>query len=185
MNKLHQRDIENEILELLKQKDFLPIKKIAEQLNITQSLCNTCIKELVEQEKLIKIPAKNSGQLYYAVHKGGITAEEFNNLRDVIVKDTVDVKDAYEELSEEIEKIGDSVNGLYANMISIISIFVAIFALIIVNANIAFKLTQENKQDIFIGIIITNIFVVVCIIALLVSVKFIIINPILRRKKRS
>lgn len=182
MSDLHQRDIENEILELLEQKGSLTIRQIAEQLNIAQSTCTMRLKKLGEEGKLLQISAKNSGKTYYALSKGGFTAEEHDNLRDVIVKENIDTKDAYEVLSEKIEKIDNNVNGLYANMISIISILVAIFALITVNANIAFELTQENLQGVFVGIIAINVFVVICIIALLICVKLIIINPMLGKK---
>lgn len=184
MSDLYQRNIKNEILELLEQKGPLTIQQIAEQLDVLKSMCKTCVNNLVEEEKLFRIQAKNSGRMYYALCKGGYTAEEYKNLRDVIVEENVDAKDAYEELSEKIQKIDNNVNGFYANMISIISIFAAIFALITVNANIAFELTKENLQGVFVGIMVINLFVVACIIALLVCVRFIIINPILGKKKQ-
>ena len=63
-------------------------------------------------------------------------------------------------------------------MISIISVFVAIFALITVNANISFKLTTYNMNEVFWGIIVVNIFVMLCIIALLLAVRLLIINKL-------
>ncbi|HIW82639.1 MAG TPA: winged helix-turn-helix domain-containing protein [Candidatus Acetatifactor stercoripullorum] len=187
MSDLHQRDIENEILDILEEKGPLTTRQIVEQLNIAQSTCEMRLRKFVEEGKLLRISAKNSGKIYFALSKGGFTAEEYDNLRDVIVKDTVDTKDAYEVLSEKIARIDDNVNGLFANMISIISILVAIFALITVNANIAFELTQENLQGVFVGIIAINVFVVICIVVLLICVKLIIINPMLgkKRKKKS
>ena len=99
-------------------------------------------------------------------------------------KDTIDARDSYEDLSNDMAKMKENVNGLYANLISIIAVFVAIFALITVNANIAFELTKENMCDVFRGIIAVNIFVVVCIIALLIATRLIIINPIINGKKK-
>lgn len=101
-----------------------------------------------------------------------------------IAKETVEVKDTYEELEKKYEKINKNVNGIYANIISIISIFVAIFALITVNANIAFKLTEENMANVFKSIITINIFVVICIIVLLLIVRFVIIEPLLNGTKK-
>lgn len=87
-------------------------------------------------------------------------------------------------MEEKYDEVSKNVNGLYANIISIISVFVAIFALITVNANITFKLTQENVYDVFWGIIEVNIFVVICIVILLVVTRVLIINPLLGKNKK-
>ena len=73
---------------------------------------------------------------------------------------------------------------MYQNIISIISVFVAIFALITVNANITFELTKQNMCDVFWGIIVVNVFVVICIMILLVATRIFIINPLLGKGKK-
>ena len=62
-------------------------------------------------------------------------------------------------------------------------IFVAVFAFIAVNSNITFELTQSNQSNIFWGIVVINIFVAVCIIALLFTLKFFIIRPLKKRRR--
>ena len=52
----------------------------------------------------------------------------------------------YHDLYTRVEDISQNVNALYVNIISLMSVFVAIFALITVNANIAFELTTENTD---------------------------------------
>ena len=101
-----------------------------------------------------------------------------------IAKETVNVKDAYEDLKEKYDEVNKNVNGLYANIISVISVFVAIFALITVNANITFELTTKNMYDVFWGIVKINIFVVICIIVLLGATRILIINPLLGKNRK-
>lgn len=160
--------------------------------NIDRALGELEVGNLVE--KIIP-KNKNSNRIYYALKRNsfnGIDKKNVSNnekavnavyaVKSAIVQETVDVKDGYEDLSEKIERVDKNVNGLYANTISIMSIFVAIFALITVNANIVFKLTKEDMQAVFLGIIAINVFVVICILALLMGVRRIIINPLIGKK---
>lgn len=89
----------------------------------------------------------------------------------------------YHDLYTRVEDISQNVNALYVNIISLMSVFVAIFALITVNANIAFELTTENMADVFWGIIKINIFVILCILVLLWGTRKILIEPLLNNKK--
>lgn len=67
-------------------------------------------------------------------------------------------------------------------MISIMSVFVAIFALIVINANaIAGTISEDAKIcDALLKLAVLNIPVVLCIIALLVGVRFIILRDFKR-----
>lgn len=182
MDNLHQKNIDEEILALLEEKVSLSIRQIVEELNISGAICSIRLKKLVDDKKIIEVQAKNSGKKYYFLSKK-LTCEELDNLHDVFFKDVVDTKDIYEELNVKIERVDNNVNSIYANIISIMSIFVAIFALITINANIAFELTQENICYVFYGIIGINIFVVICIIAMLVGIRVILINTLLGKRK--
>lgn len=140
------------------------------------------MNKLCEEGKIDKVQA-SSGRMYYMLNRK-TTYEDLSNIHVEIAKDTIDAKDSYEDLIHEMALISENVNGIYANIISIISVFVAIFALITVNANIAFELTKDNMCDVFWGIIAVNIIVVVCIIALLVATRLIIVNPLIKGKKK-
>ena len=80
------------------------------------------------------------------------------------------------EVTDQVASTIKDIRKLYADLIGIISIFVAIFALITVNVNISFKLTTYNMNEIFTGIMIMNAVVVICIVALLIAVRLLIIN---------
>lgn len=152
------------------------------------------LDELMAGEKVKKITPENSntGRVYYTVRgeKTAISDEnektnldnEETRVKAVVDQVIVNAKDYYEDLTVKIEGIDKYVNGIYVNIISMMAIFVAIFALITVNANIVFTLTEENAKNVFYGIIAMNIFVVICIIVLLFGVKFIIIKPLLDKK---
>ena len=89
-----------------------------------------------------------------------------------------DLKMQQDIVEKQVKSAVMDIKKLYADLIGIVSIFVAIFALITVNANIAFKLTTTNMNEIFWGIIVMNVFVVLCIIALLGAVRKLIIDKL-------
>ncbi len=179
-------DIDKRIEEIVREKGPITLVNICKELDldIAISSIRISLNRLVEEGQISKLEAKNSGNIYYYAPRGA-TFSDVSNMHKEIAKETVEVKDTYEELEKKYEKINKSVNGIYANIISIISIFVGIFALITVNANIVFKLTEENMENVFIGIIAINIFVVICIIALLLMVRFVIIEPLLNGTKKN
>ena len=89
-----------------------------------------------------------------------------------------DLKMQQDIVEKQVKSAVMDIKKLYADLIGIVSIFVAIFALITVNANIAFKLTTANMNEIFWEIIVMNVFVVLCIIALLGAVRKLIIDKL-------
>lgn len=177
------KSIEEKILDLLNEKSPMPLKEIANVAGVSYATCARVLAKLCQEDKIVEIQGSTSRKMYYIPNRQA-TYEDISNMHIEMAKDTVDAKDSYEDLSKEMTAMRENINGLYANLISIISVFVAIFALITVNANIAFKLTKENMCGVFSGIIAANIFVVVCIIALLVATRLIIINPIIKGKKK-
>ncbi|WP_448861675.1 winged helix-turn-helix transcriptional regulator [Dorea sp.] len=170
-----------QIENLLKESGPLTQKQIAEALNITAGSCVIGVKKLIEEGKVTQV-SSHSKRMYYFINKEA-TYKDVSNMHNEIAKETVNAKDTYEDLKEKYDEVNKNVNGLYANIISIIAVFVAIFALITVNANITFNLTTQNMCDVFWGIVKINIFVVICIIAMLGATRIIIINPLIKEKK--
>lgn len=173
--------LEQKILQFLQEtKEPKAYKEIAQTLGYSLTSVKTALMKLVDEQKVFKI--ETTRNIYYSIVKKA-TWEDVSNMHNEIVRETVMTKDSYADLREDIEKIGNNVNGIYANIISIMAVFVAVFALITVNANITFKLTQNNMCHVFWGIVVINIVVVICIIALLLGVRIIIINPLLGKIK--
>lgn len=174
-------DIKEKIIKFLKESDEpRTSSEIAEALSIKTGLIRKNLKQLFEEEKIYKI--KGPYNIYYMFEREVIT-ENLTSVHDEVLEEIVKVKDNCRKLADDIEQIRENVNNIYINIISIISIFVAIFTLITVNANIVIEITKENMANIFWGIILINIFVVACIIALLLVTRFVIIKPIIKGKK--
>ena len=177
------RDIGEEIQQLLKISPAMTSTNISEQLGISRATCIICLNDLIDKKIVYSFKTKNGEKTYYSIEED-TTVNDWENIRKVVKEETVNAKDTYDDLEEKYDEVSKNINGLYANIISIISVFVAIFALITVNANITFKLTQENMYDVFWGIIEVNIFVVICIVILLVVTRVLIINPLLGKNKK-
>lgn len=186
---MEEKRLNDRIIDFLENSPSpMTLESISDEFLITQSRAKRSLDELRAGGKIIEyIPQnKNSGRKYYTVKVekiGNIAETVANDIEKAVVQETVNVRDDYKDLSEKIEIIDKNVNGIYANIISIMSIFVAIFALITVNANIAFELTQQNLYDVFWGIVKINVFVVICITVLLLAVRIIIINPLIGKKR--
>lgn len=177
-----RKNMLEEIEELLNESGPLTQKQIADTLNISVASCRINLQKLVDEGKVTQLSSQNNRRLYYFINKAA-TYKDVANMHSEIAKETVNAKDTYEDLKEKYDEVNKNVNGLYANIISIIAVFVAIFALITVNANITFKLTTENMYDVFWGIVKINVFVVICIIAMLGATRILIINPLIKEKK--
>ena len=161
----------------------MTITNISEELGITKATCLTCLNDLIDKKIVYSFKTKNGRKTYYSIEEH-TTVNDIENMRKVVKEETVNAKDAYDDLEEKYNEVNKNINGLYANIISIISVFVAIFALITVNANITFTLTTQNMYDVFWGIVKINIFVVICIIAMLGATRILIINPLLGKSKK-
>lgn len=177
------RNISKEIQQLLEISPAMTITNISEELGITKATCLTCLNELIDKKIVYSFKTKNGRKTYYSIEEH-TTVNDIENMRKVVKEETVNAKDAYDDLEEKYNEVNKNVNGLYANIISIIAVFVAIFALITVNANITFNLTTQNMYDVFCGIVKINVFVVICIIATLGATRILIINPLLGKSKK-
>lgn len=184
MESIFHEDIASRILELLELEGSKMVNQISDSLQLSEAKCRNCLEKLVSEGKVFQYPAKRSGHIYYAIKRDGITADEYSHLWTIFVKEEINVRDACLCLEHKAQKIDDNVTEIYVNLISIMSIFVAIFSLIVVNANIVFELTQQNMKEVFCGIILINMFVVICIIVLLLAVRFIIVNSLIKRKTK-
>lgn len=134
-------------------------------------------------EKILPKNANSSNRVYYSITcEKEVAIKKTENDKYVSNEQTstqniVNVKDRYTDLEEKVKRIDDNVNSIYVNIISIMSVFVAIFSLITVNANMVFDLSKEDVCNVIWGIILMNIFVVICILVLLFGIRKIIIKP--------
>lgn len=188
---MNEKPLNDQIIDFLQEASSpMTLDSIAENFDVSQYRATRSLDELMSGGKIIEIIPENkpNGRKYYTVGKEkpeDTIHATYSKAEKTIVQETVNIKDNYKDLDEKIEQINKNVNGLYANIIAIMSVFVCIFALITVNANITFQLTQENMQGIFVGIVVVNILIVACIIALLVGIRVILINPLIGKGKKA
>lgn len=171
------------------------------------SVLSSSIRERVESESeySIQILQQNMEMFYHIMQKNADKTDEkvkmsfeklydhvmlecdrnlyIYKIRDEISEKQDDLTKTQNEVKEQVESAIKDIRKLYADLIGIVSIFVAIFALITVNANIAFKLTTTNMNEIFFGIIFMNVFVVICIVILLIAVRKLIIDKLTDTKQ--
>lgn len=90
------------------------------------------------------------------------------------------------DLIEEVEHVATSVENkqksLYAEVISLMGIFVAIFSLIVINANLVQAIAEKTVQEIISICIIVNGCTVVAIFVLLLFIRYLIINKLNKKK---
>lgn len=102
-------------------------------------------------------------------NNGGITADEYGNIKTILNDNVADAKGASEDLEAQIKEIEDKINHIYVNLITILGIFVTVFSLVISNAQRAYDIFQSPMQigDILLGIFISNLSTVIAIACLL------------------
>ena len=89
-----------------------------------------------------------------------------------------------ENATEKIEDIRGELKKIYVNLITLMSIFIAVFSLVIVNSNIIFKITEKNINKFIFQIICVNLSVCLSMIIFILLIRLIVINPLIRNKKK-
>jgi hypothetical protein len=170
--------IQNRIVYMLEKTSPLVAEELAWEFDIPVEIIKEELDSLCKQ---------------YIVHKEGDNYYANTRYRldsiDKIQKETKEINANYKkelkQLKNRSNEIENKIESIYLNIISLMSIFVAIFSLIVTNANIVFNITQKNMKTVFKGIAVTNLFVVICIIVLLIGIKLLIINSFYKRIGKS
>ena len=99
-------DIDKRIEEIVREKGPITLVNICKELDldIAISSIRISLNRLVEEGQISKLEAKNSGNIYYYAPRGA-TFSDVSNMHKEIAKETVEVKDTYEELEKKYEKI--------------------------------------------------------------------------------
>ncbi|MCR5778415.1 MAG: hypothetical protein K6G84_13530 [Lachnospiraceae bacterium] len=115
---------------------------------------------------------------YYCLENQGFTASQFDNARTNLLSWMANIKASRDELSEETESLKNELNKIYSNFISIMGIFVAVFAIVFSNASFTFETIRDyvGTEEI-ISFIVAEVVTVLMIIILLVA-----LNIFFRRK---
>lgn len=181
------RDIEKKILSLIN-SGVMPqsIAEIGEQLEISRSAVSLALKNLEEQGLITRVGNSKTRQYYIPVKAlKKIDVESLEQIDKEINNITADAKDQYEDIREKTEHLekrmkefDGKMNQFYVNIISIMAVFVAIFALI----NINIKIVADVATTISWGAVGTCAIIdgsaLILISIMLVLLKILIISPL-------
>ena len=156
---------------------------ISFSLDLSKATILNALKELVNQGR-IEIIYEGTGR-YYQILKGqkedGISKldERFAQLDDALTEKN-------KKTVERIEQAEKEISNIYANMISIMGVFVSIFSLIIINANAGSDIVSKaaSMKEAIINLLILNLPVTICIIVLLLGIRWIILRDFRRGARK-
>lgn len=166
---------QSRILDLLiKENQPLTMEEIRDKVKIySMQAISRALRELQGSDLIKSIRGRDvTYYLYYNSEKNKDIPKVENLINDEIVK----IKDLFSELQKQINKADSKINNIYASIITIMGVFVAIFSLISVNARVVFDLTQNNIYDVIWSVFAVNVVTVVSIIILLIGVHLITKN---------
>ena len=176
MDKNEFTENEKKIVETLEKGTALSLGELQRQSGMPMRVVINTVRSL-QDKGIVKLQGTQNGAYYFLAKMtyGQLqTGEVFSNA-------VINAKATNEMLEKKVEQVRGEIKSLYANITSLMGIFVSIFALIVVNANITFSLTSENMREVFWGIIVMNVVVVVCILALLIGIRFILVGKLLKK----
>lgn len=155
------------------------VSEITEATGLSRPSVLSALNTLVKEGTLEKV---QSGKTAYFQMSSAEKSDEEKNLEKRFVELDEALNEKITKHDQRIAQIEKETEHIYANMISIMGVFVAIFALIVINANtIAGTISQEEKIcSALLKLIVLNLPVVVCIIALLIGIRFIILRDFKR-----
>lgn len=153
--------------------------EIAQASGISSPAANNVLNRLVQQG-IVEVVKDGSGN-YFQIPITEKSKEEAN-LDVKFARLDEGLTEKAENLNRRIEQVEKETEHIYANMISIMGVFVAIFALIVINANaIVGTFSGEGSLTLtLMNLLVLNVPVAICIIALLFGIRLIILRDFKR-----
>lgn len=157
-------------------------KDISLEMNLSFATTVNAMKQLVEAGKLVMLTSDNPDETkrvkYYSIFSektDKVMEQKFATLDSALAQQK-------DETDKRLNELETATKSLYANMISIMGIFVAIFSLIVLNAEAIqhWLPTGMLFKDAFLKMLALNIPVVFAIIILLLAVRLIILRDFKR-----
>ena len=152
-------------------------QEIAYELNISLHTVNSLFRKLVEKGNLVKYSTSNNRSTYYAVANSKEAIDQALSQKYVDMIAPLEKK--FDEIKEAQEKLDVQLQGVYAQIITLMGIFVAVFALVIVNVNAIGEFTRSITDicELCKALAILNIPLVISLAALMLFIKLFIKPP--------
>lgn len=152
-------------------------QEIAYELNISLHTVNNVFRKLVDKGNLVVYSTSNSRSKYYAAANNKEAIDQTLSQKYVDMIEPLEKK--FEEIKREQEKLNSQLHGVYAQVITLMGIFVAIFALIIINVNAIgeYARTITEFWELCKALVLLNIPLVISLTILTLLIKLIIKAP--------
>lgn len=177
-------DIEKKVLAVITLYNRpVTAKEVAEELDVTLRTIIAVIQKLISKGNVVKFESKEGGQFYTLVSSESgldtIISQKYADMAGALEKQ-------YNEIKEENEKLKVQMENLYANMLTLMGVFVAVFALIVINIDAIgiYVSKAESSVDLFYDLLNLNIPLLISITVMVLLIKVFLWKPNLRKKNR-
>ncbi|SER98761.1 hypothetical protein [Lachnobacterium bovis] len=135
--------MEEKILDyLISAEEPKSISDICMELEISRASALRKINNLVNNGKIIAVGAAK--RKYFIANNQGVTAADYDKLKTKSLEILVPAKAASDDAKEEIDALRKEIKNMYANMITIMAVFVAIFSIVFAGGNFLFQSVNET-----------------------------------------
>lgn len=159
----------------------LKCNEIAEHFGLKVSelrkTLNKWCEETPDNNEPLIAKIETDRNIYYTVNEG-ISCAEFDHMEVYMGTYLAHMRDYFEETEENAKIAQKGIKGIYAEVISLMGIFVSVFSLIVINANIMTSLIDKDVCDIVGSCIIINGCTLVVITTLMLLIHLIIVKPL-------
>lgn len=154
------------------------VSEIATELGISSATVSRRFQSLLQKGNIVEYTANGGKQRYYTptLSKTGLDAvlsQKYADIAGSLEKQYADIKAENDNLRQQIDK-------LYANILTLMGIFVSIFSLIIINVDAigSFMMNVDNSDVLFRTLIKLNVPLVTAIVVLILLIKFLFLTKL-------
>lgn len=88
------------------------------------------------------------------------------------------------EVHESQKQFEEKLNSFYANILTIMSILISFFSLIIINANLLADTKFSGWVDLLKIFIVVDFPMVICLVIFVLLVRVVLVNPLIKNKRK-
>ena len=157
------------------------VREIAEELNMSVNSVRRYFLKLQQKGNIVAYVSGNNRYYAPTTSKDGLDAILSQKYADIASS----LENQYLEIKAENEELRQQISGLYASILTLMGIFVAIFSLIVININAIgiFLKDVTDSTEMFYSLLKLNLQILLAIFFLVLMIKFLLHTPAKRDKK--
>ena len=174
-NAEYQYGFEDKILRLMEVYDRpVTAAEIAQEFDMPQKRINEALIRLEKDSKVVAFINKHNRYTYFALNAGSSQYE--NALTQKYISLTEGLEEKYKKVDKRNQELEKRINSLYANILTLMGIFVALFALIVINVQAinTYVTSLDSVKEMFLFALLLNIPLVISIVVLLIVSRLVI-----------